>query len=52
MDSELYDEFGNYVGPALASDDEDEIPLPDQRDNDHMVWVLSLSLSLFARVCV
>jgi 116 kDa U5 small nuclear ribonucleoprotein component len=25
MDGDLYDEFGNYIGPELESDDEDEI---------------------------
>lgn len=24
MDSDLYDEFGNYIGPDLESDDDDE----------------------------
>ena len=24
MDSELYDEFGNYIGPELESDESDE----------------------------
>lgn len=24
MDSELYDEFGNYIGPDLESDSDDE----------------------------
>lgn len=24
MDSDLYDEFGNYVGPDLESDDDDD----------------------------
>lgn len=24
MDADLYDEFGNYVGPELDSDDEEE----------------------------
>lgn len=24
MDADLYDEFGNYIGPDLASDSEDE----------------------------
>lgn len=24
MDSDLYDEFGNYVGPDLDSDDDDD----------------------------
>lgn len=25
MDSDLYDEFGNYIGPELDSDDDEEI---------------------------
>uniref|UniRef100_A0A914UWU3 Tr-type G domain-containing protein n=1 Tax=Plectus sambesii TaxID=2011161 RepID=A0A914UWU3_9BILA len=28
MDADLYDEFGNYIGPELDSDDEDEDDLP------------------------
>ena len=24
MDTDLYDEFGNYVGPELGSDDDDD----------------------------
>jgi len=24
MDTDLYDEFGNYIGPELDSDDEDD----------------------------
>ena len=28
MDSDLYDEFGNYVGPELESDDEDNDDVP------------------------
>ena len=24
MDTDLYDEFGNYIGPELESDEEDE----------------------------
>ena len=24
MDSDLYDEFGNYIGPELESDEEDD----------------------------
>lgn len=29
MDGDLYDEFGNYIGPDLNSDDED-----DSEDSD------------------
>lgn len=33
MDPDLYDEFGNYVGPSLQSDSEDEEEFEDQ-DNE------------------
>lgn len=35
MDSDLYDEFGNYIGPDLESDDDDDQSLygiNDQQD--------------------
>jgi hypothetical protein len=31
MDGDLYDEFGNYVGPDLDSEEEEE---DEQRDDD------------------
>ncbi|WKX98450.1 hypothetical protein Q1695_013828 [Nippostrongylus brasiliensis] len=38
MDSDLYDEFGNYIGPELGSDDEDEneddVPLAGDAEED------------------
>lgn len=30
MDADLYDEFGNYIGPELDSDDDEE----DEEDDD------------------
>ncbi|CAG2223450.1 116 kDa U5 small nuclear ribonucleoprotein component-like [Mytilus edulis] len=36
MDQELYDEFGNYVGPELDSDEEDEDADEDQNREDAM----------------
>lgn len=30
MDADLYDEFGNYIGPELESDDDDDDELPDR----------------------
>lgn len=39
MEADLYDEFGNYIGPELDSDDdEDELDAED-RDVDE-VWLL------------
>lgn len=32
MDQDLYDEFGNYIGPELDSDDDDEEDSDDERD--------------------
>lgn len=37
MDTDLYDEFGNYIGPELGSDDdenEDDVPLAGDADDD------------------
>lgn len=35
MDSDLYDEFGNYVGPELDSDDDEEIqPVGNEEEDD------------------
>jgi len=33
MDTDLYDEFGNYIGPEIASDS-DEDRLSDGADDD------------------
>lgn len=32
MDSDLYDEFGNYIGPDLDSDDDDDQSVYGQAD--------------------
>ena len=34
MDADLYDEFGNYIGPELDSDDDDEGEEEDQDDDE------------------
>uniref|UniRef100_T1E7T8 Putative precatalytic spliceosome n=1 Tax=Anopheles aquasalis TaxID=42839 RepID=T1E7T8_ANOAQ len=37
MDTASYDEFGNYIGPDLESDEEDDQSVygqPDQQDDD------------------
>lgn len=33
MDGDLYDEFGNYIGPDLESDSDDEQSVYGQGDN-------------------
>lgn len=34
MDSDLYDEFGNYIGPDLESDDDDDQSIYGQEPLD------------------
>lgn len=36
MDQDLYDEFGNYIGPELDSDDDDGDDDDNQDDDDFM----------------
>jgi len=41
MDTDLYDEFGNYTGPDLESDDEEEeendsIPSPTEQNMEEV----------------
>ena len=34
MDADLYDEFGNYIGPELDSDDDDSDENDDQDEEE------------------
>ena len=36
MDQDLYDEFGNYIGPELDSDD-DDLDEDDNQDDEDLV---------------
>ena len=52
MDGDLYDEFGNYVGPDIESEDDSEQDFEDNdneieeyNDRDHEV-IVSLSIPL------
>jgi len=44
MDSDLYDEFGNYIGPELESDEEEEeqppSPEPEPQDIDVTKYII------------
>lgn len=35
METDLYDEFGNYIGPELDSDEDDDLEA-DDRDADEV----------------
>lgn len=38
MEADLYDEFGNYIGPELDSDDEDDELDAEDRDVDEVFY--------------
>ena len=45
MDSELYDEFGNYIGPDLDSDDDDDLDIEaDQDEVDEIADITHVSI--------
>ena len=35
MDTDLYDEFGNYIGPELDSDDDDEEEAEEEEEEEY-----------------
>jgi len=44
MDTDLYDEFGNYVGPDLESDEEDDQSVygqADQQDEPDVIFFIT-----------
>ena len=46
MDADLYDEFGNYMGPDLDSDEEEEIDDNDfDDDQDVDGWVINFLIT-------
>lgn len=48
MDSDLYDEFGNYIGPDLESDDDDDQSIYGQEPQDD---IDVSKLNYFAKLC-
>ena len=50
MDGDLYDEFGNYIGPELESDESsDEDANEDQQEEEEVCWA-TLYLNYFTHV--
>lgn len=47
MDSDLYDEFGNYIGPDLESDDDDDQSIYGQEPQDDVDVSFTLVHFLF-----
>lgn len=41
MEADLYDEFGNYIGPELDSDDDEDDLDAEDRDVDEVIISLS-----------
>lgn len=48
MDSDLYDEFGNYIGPDLESDDDDDQSIYGQEPQDDLDVSQSKVNSIFS----
>ena len=51
MDTDLYDEFGNYIGPELPSDDdedseEEKSDSDDEEDEEEVCWFVCLFLGI------
>lgn len=46
MDSDLYDEFGNYIGPDLESDDDDDSVYGQEPIDDDMQVIGAISIKL------
>lgn len=44
MDADLYDEFGNYIGPELESDDEEEDEELAEREQETLDYDVSKNL--------
>lgn len=55
MDSDLYDEFGNYIGPDLESDDDDDQSIYGQDqpiDIDVSALIHCIPIMFFNRIFV
>ena len=52
MDQDLYDEFGNYIGPELDSDDDDLDDDENQDDEDLVERDVFLPFPLFFVILV
>lgn len=51
MDENLYDEFGNYIGPDLGSSGDDSEEDEGVRGRPHLARRQRLSLHLCSRCC-
>lgn len=43
MEADLYDEFGNYIGPELDSDDDEDDLDAEDRDVDEVRFKISVN---------
>lgn len=46
MDTDLYDEFGNYIGPELDSDEDDDELGRETKDLDEVRQIIAFFSSL------
>lgn len=52
MDSDLYDEFGNYIGPDLESDDDDDQSIYGQEPQDDVDVCISTTNIIQFMCCI
>lgn len=45
MDADLYDEFGNYIGPELDSDEESESE--EEEDEEDVEAIVSITINVY-----
>lgn len=49
MDTDLYDEFGNYIGPELDSEEEEEEIEQPEEDEEQQEYDVKFSISFIAK---
>lgn len=52
MDADLYDEFGNYIGPELESDDEEEDEEITEREQEAHDYDVCYYIGLVSNIII
>lgn len=45
METDLYDEFGNYIGPELDSDEDEDVEADDREAAEVQILIRTISLN-------
>lgn len=52
MEADLYDEFGNYIGPELDSDDDEDDLEAEDRDADEVLFKFIVNSHYHVLLCI